>query len=85
MLVVFIPAYPFDVVPGIGLMAQIALLDPGVRLAGDRLRYHFEMSHMMARWRLMAFRTVLGARRGVLVPGDLPGRRNVAVRAFAPE
>ena len=86
MLMGFIPTYSFDVVPGIGLMAQIALLDLGVRLAGDRLHYHFEMSHIIMAWRrLMAFRAVLGARGGVLVPCNLSGRRNVAVGASAPK
>ena len=60
-LMVLVPADPLDVVPGIGLMTKVALLHPRVLLTGDRHRDHLEMSHIVARRRLMALRAILRA------------------------
>src|SRR5262245_44018228 len=85
-LVVLVPSDPLDVVPCVGLMAEIALLHARMRLSGYSCRDHFEMPHMIVAWRcLMALCAVLGLRRRMPVPGDLPGRRRMAVGALAPE
>lgn len=59
--VMLIPADAPDVVPRIGLMAEIALLDAGMFLPGDLFGHHLEVHHVMAWRRLMALCAV---RRG---------------------
>ena len=53
---------PLDIIPGIGLLTKVALLNARVHLAGDRLRHHLEMPHIVARRRLVTLRAFLGAR-----------------------
>ena len=84
-LVVLVPTDATDVVPGVGLVAEIALLDAGVVLAGHHHRDHVEMAHIVTGRRLMALRTFDGTGRRVLEARDLPGRRQMAGHAFAAE
>lgn len=58
----FVPADTLDVVPGVCLVTEVALLNPCAHLAGDRLRDHFEVPHIVARRRLVTLRAILGAR-----------------------
>ena len=53
------PADAADVVPGVGLMAQEALLDPCVSLPCDGAIHHLEMHHVMAGRRLVALHAIL--------------------------
>ena len=55
-LVVLVPSHAADIVPRIGLMAEVALLDPGVLLVRDHHRDHVEVAHVVARRRLVALR-----------------------------
>src|SRR4051812_4529807 len=83
--VVLVPAHAPDVVPAIGRVAEVALLDLGVLLPGDNLRHHAEVLHVVARRSLVALRAVGRARRGVAVAGDGPRGHAVAGRAVLPE
>ena len=93
-LVMLVPTYAFDVVPRVGLMASIALVNLhicaarvawSVRLPGNHLVNHFKVHHVVA-WRsLMALRATRRARRRVYEAGDCPLRRAVTLRAVLPE
>ena len=58
----FVPAGSLDVVPGVGLVAEMALLHARGHLTGDGFRDHFEVPHIVAWRRLMTLRAILGAR-----------------------
>ena len=78
-LMMLVPSHPLDVVPRSRLMAQVTLIDLGVRLTGDLGRDHLEMHHVVARRGLVALGAVLGGRRGVPELRDRPLRRCVAL------
>lgn len=78
-----VPANSANIVPGIGLMAEVALLNPGIVLARHRLRDHLEMMHVVA-WRcLVALRTIRRTGRRVFEACHFPGFGEMANRAFA--
>ena len=91
---VLVPANALDVIPRVGLMTAVALIDlhictawiaRSIRFAGNRLINHFEMLHVVARRRLMTLRAVCRARRRVLELGDGPLRSRVALGAILPK
>ena len=82
---VLVIANAFDVVPGGRLVAQITLVDFGVRLTSDLGRDHLKMHHVMARRRLMALSAVLGCRRRMPKFRDRPFRRRVTLRTILAE
>ena len=51
--VVFVIAYPLDVVPGGGLVTLVTLVDAGIRLPSNALGNHPEVVHIVARGSLM--------------------------------
>ena len=64
---VLVPADALDVIPRIGLMTAIALVDLNVsatwvawaiRFASNRLVNHFKVHHVVARRRLVALRAI---------------------------
>ena len=64
---VLIPPDAFDVIPRVGLMTAIALVDLNVsttrvawtiRFTGNRLVNHFKVHHVVARRRLVALRAI---------------------------
>jgi hypothetical protein len=57
-LMVLVPPDAANVVPGIRCVAEVALLDRSMLLAGDFPRYHTEMPHIMAGRRLVTLGTV---------------------------
>lgn len=54
----FEPAHAPDVVPGRGLVAEVALIDPGLGVARDGLGDHPEVLHRVAAGRAMTLRAV---------------------------
>ena len=84
-LMVLVPTNSLDVVPRGRLVAQVALVDFGVRLTGDLGRDHLKMHHVMARRRLMALSAVLGGRRGVPKLRNRPLRRRMALGTILAE
>lgn len=79
------PADALDVIPRIRPMAQEALVDLCVLLAGDTFVHHLEVHHVVAWRRLMALRAVLGSRRGVQEPCNSPTGGLMTVAAFPAE
>ena len=84
----------FDVIPRVGLMAAIALVDlhisatriaRSVRFTGNRLVNHFKVHHVMARRRLVTLGAGLRDGRWVSEFRDRPLRRAVAWRAVGAE
>lgn len=53
-----VPPDTFDVIPRICLMTEETLGYFGVFNASHLHGYHLEMHHVVARWRLMALRTI---------------------------
>lgn len=84
-LVVLVPAGTQNVVPRGGLVTLEALVDSGVRLAGNTRRNHLEMHHVVTRWRLMTLGTIFGGRRGMLELGYCPAVGCMALRAILTE
>ena len=84
-LVMLEPANALDVIPRIRSMAQKALVDLCVVLAGDSFVHHLEVHHVVAWRRLMALRAVLGSRRGVEEPCNSPTGGLMTVAAFPAE
>ena len=84
-LVMFVPAHPPDVVPSISLMAEIALLDPGMLLARHLLRDHLEVTHVMTGRSLMALRALGRTGRRVFEAGHIPRHRRMAGIALLTE
>jgi len=84
-LMVFVPAGALDIVPGRRLMALKTLVDARVRSAGDFLRNHIEVLHVMTRRCLMALRTVHRASGRVAVFGDRPAVGRMAWGAIPAE
>ena len=91
---VLVVADALNVIPRIGLMTAIALVDLNVsatrvawaiRFAGNCLVNHFKVHHVVARRRLMALRAIRRTRRRVNEAGDCPLRRAVTLRAVLPE
>ena len=80
-----VPADPADIVPGVGLVAEVTLLNAGVFLARYHHRDHVEVVHVMAGRRLMALRAFSRAWRGVLETCDIPGGDQMAGRTFPAE
>ena len=83
--VVFVESNPSDVIPRGRLMAEETLADLRVRLARDAHRNHFEMHHVVARWRLMAFGAGLRHGRRVAEFRDRPLRGGVTLGAVVAE
>ena len=81
----FIVSHALDVVPCGGLMAEEALADIGLLYARDAHRDHFEMHHVVARWRLMAFGAGLRHGRRVAEFRDRPLRGGVTLGAVIAE
>src|SRR5262245_22698260 len=80
------PTKARDVVPGRGLVAEVALVDLCLRLSGDHGANLVEMlSHVVARRSLMALGAVRRAGRWVPELRDGPPRRRVALGAVLPE
>lgn len=82
---VLVPSHAANVIPGVGLVAEEALLDAGTGLPGDCPIHHREMHHVVAGWRLVALHAILRTRRGMTEIDDRPGGGVVAVLAVAPE
>lgn len=82
---VFVPADAANVVPGVGLVAEVALLDSRVMLPSHHHGKHVEVVHIVAGRRLVALRTFDGAGRRMLEARDLPGCGQVARRTFLAE
>lgn len=80
-----VPTYAPDIVPGVGLVAEVALIDSRVVLTGDHHRHHMEVMHVVARRRLVALCTVSGRRRRMLEACHTPTRGPVACRTLLPE
>ena len=66
-------AKPFDVVPGGGLVALVALVDWSLRLVGNSLGYHSKvLFHIMAWWSLVTLRATRGGGRRMTKLRDRP-------------
>ena len=80
------PTKALDVVPGRGLVAEVALVDLCPRLSGNHGANFVEMlSHVVARRSLVALGAVRRAGRWVPELRDAPPRRRVALGAILPE
>ena len=94
-LVMLVIANASDVVPGCGLVTAITLGHVGcptacgypfIFLAGDLLRNHFEVHHIVAPWSLVALSTVERSRGRMLEFSNSPTGCGVALGAvFAEE
>src|SRR3990167_51342 len=84
-LVVLVPTDASNGVPGIRLVAQIALLDAGMLLTSHYLRDHVKMPHVVTGRGLMTLHAIGRGGRWMLVAGDLPAARCVAFRALLAE
>src|SRR6266545_1313326 len=84
-LMVLVPADAANIVPGIGLMAQVALLDPRMFLSRHYHGNHVEVVHVVAGRRLVALCTFDRVGRRMLETRDLPGGGQVARRTFLAE
>ncbi len=65
ILMVLVPANTLYVIPGIRAMTEKTLGYSGMFNASHLLGYHFEMPHVVARWRLMTLRALRGCRGGM--------------------
>lgn len=83
--VMVIEADALDIIPGSGLMTQVALAHVGVLPASDLHRDHAEMPHEVARRRLVALRAVPGTGRGMSELRQCPLRNRVALGTVGPE
>src|SRR6266568_7516254 len=80
-----VPSDAANIVPGVGLMAKVALLHARMFLPCHHHRNHVEVMHVMA-WRsLMALRAFGRTCRRMQEPGNLPRLGAMAVRTFPSE
>lgn len=81
----FVPTNSFDVVPSIGLMAEKALRHVSVLYSRNLHRHHLEVHHVVARWSLVALRTIHRQRRRMAKLPDRPSACPVTVGAVRSE
>ena len=79
------PSYPFYIVEGVCLVAEVALLDAGSPLPRDAFVHHLKMHHVMAGRGLMALVTLLRFWRRVQEARDLPALGLMTVGALLAE
>lgn len=79
------PANALDVIKRVRPVAQETLIDRRVFLPGNHPVHHDEVTHVVARRRLMALGALLRRRRRVQESADPPGIEPVTPRALRPE